>query len=248
MGKARRRRWRPAVWTSARVPGRPSWPPCVGGARRSGAGLQAYGLTVLESGTVLISDTDPRGAHVFRSADGGATWTEVGRVSSRPLYRFEKTSDGVLVNGWDGRVFKSKDGGKTWKDIGRLADAPLYATEYLGDGIALQAAENGRVFRSVDDSETWRQVADLEDAADDFAHLGAGLVVYSTYLGGKRVFVSDDFGETWTSIGPVATDSAGDVLDHVVGLPADDSGRVAVGGTKQGFIVRLQESELRASP
>jgi hypothetical protein len=33
MGKARRRRWRPAVWTYARVPGRPSWPPCVGGAR-----------------------------------------------------------------------------------------------------------------------------------------------------------------------------------------------------------------------
>jgi len=37
MGKARRRRWRPAVWTSAHVLGRPSWPPCVGGAR-SGRG------------------------------------------------------------------------------------------------------------------------------------------------------------------------------------------------------------------
>ena len=33
IGRARRRRWRPAGWTSARAPGRPSWQPCAGAAR-----------------------------------------------------------------------------------------------------------------------------------------------------------------------------------------------------------------------
>ena len=33
MRRDRRRRWCPGVWTCARAPGQPSWPPCVGGAR-----------------------------------------------------------------------------------------------------------------------------------------------------------------------------------------------------------------------
>lgn len=119
----------------------------------------SYSMTVLRSGTVLVSNTNPTGGHVFRSEDGGQSWQDLGPISTMALYRFEKVKEGVLVNGWAGRVYRSTDDGRTWSDRGQLSEKALYATEYLGKGIALQGGEDGRLFRSTDDGETWAEVA-----------------------------------------------------------------------------------------
>jgi photosystem II stability/assembly factor-like uncharacterized protein len=198
----------------------------------------SYGLTVLASGTVLVSDTNPAGGHVFRSEDSGATWHDTGAVSDRALYRFEQTGDGVLVNGWAGRVYKSTDDGQTWRVCGQLNDSPLYATESLGEGVVLQASESGLIFRSTDNGDTWSQVAKLTDAADDFVSLGNGVVLYSTYTGRNHIYLSRDEGLTWSDIGRVPTAADDDVLDHVIAVQHVGR-RYAVGGTKQGYLVRL---------
>jgi photosystem II stability/assembly factor-like uncharacterized protein len=200
----------------------------------------SYGLLVRASGTVLVSDTNPTGGHVFRSLDGGATWHDAGRVSSHALYRFEPVDDGILVNGWAGRVYKSRDDGQTWRDRGQLADSPLYATEYLGGGVALQASENGVIFRSTDDGDTWSEVARFPDAADDFVSLGDGVVLYSTYVGRKQVYLSRDNGRSWATVGRVPTGADNDALDHVISAQHEGR-RFAVGGTLHGYVVRLSE-------
>jgi photosystem II stability/assembly factor-like uncharacterized protein len=205
---------------------------------RLGPFQHSYGLTVLATGTILVSDTNPAGGHLFRSEDSSTTWHDVGPVSDRALYRFEQTDDGVLVNGWAGHVYKSTDDGQTWRDCGQLTDSPLYATEFIGAGVALQASDDGAIFRSTDNGDTWTQVAKLADAADDFASLGDGVVLYSTYTGRKHVYMSRDSGLSWANIGRVPTGADDDVLDHVIAVQYEGR-RFAVGGTKQGYLVRL---------
>lgn len=196
----------------------------------------SYGITVLPSGTVLVSNTNPTGGHVIRSADGGATWTDEGAQSTMALYRFEKVADGVLVNGWAGRVYKSIDDGQTWADRGQLTEKALYATEYLGKGIALQGGEDGRLFRSTDNGLTWAEVAHFPESADDFVQVGGGVVIYTTYTGEKNLYLSKDYGLTWTNLGPVPSGAEGDTWDHAVPVHCGKD-LVAVGGTSQGNIV-----------
>jgi photosystem II stability/assembly factor-like uncharacterized protein len=196
----------------------------------------SYSMTVLPSGTVLVSNTNPTGGHVFRSEDGGATWHDVGVISPMALYRFEKVKNGVLLNGWAGRVYKSTDDGATWTDQGQLSEKALYATEYLGKGIALQGGEDGRLFRSADNGETWTEVAHFTDSADDFVQVSEGVVIYATYTGERNLYLSRDYGETWENIGPVPSGAEGDSWDHVVPVRCGNT-MVAVGGTSQGRIV-----------
>lgn len=196
----------------------------------------SYGLAVLPTGTLLVSDTNPNGGNVFRSTDGGGTWETVGAVSSRPLYRFEQTTDAVLVNGWAGCVYKSTDEGVSWRETACLTDSPLYATGRLGNGRLLQGAESGEVFASTDEGESWRRVATLAGAADDFAPFSEASAIYSVYTGERRMYLTQDGGEAWEDVGFLPTDSE-DVLDHVISVERPD-GFTVIGGTKKGWIVR----------
>lgn len=198
---------------------------------------RSYAMTVLDSGTILVSDTNASGGHVFRSTDSGSTWSDRGAISDKPVYRFQKVENDVLLNGWAGHVYKSQDDGLTWTDMGQLTDSPLYATEYLGHGICLQAAQSGEIFRSTDHGETWTPVGSIGDPADDFVHLGQGHVLCSTYMGQRRLHLSRDHGLTWQNLGSVPTGTPDDSLDHIIGV--DNGAWRAVGGTWQGFIVCL---------
>lgn len=200
--------------------------------------LHSYGIAVLPSGTVLVSDTNPSGGHVFRSENGGKDWEDIGAVSPMALYRFELLSDGVLINGWAGHVYKSVDDGRTWTDKGRLAESALYATTYVENGVALQGAEDGRLYRSADHGETWAESGRFDEAADDFAYLGGGIVLYSTYTGARSLYLSRDHGVSWENIGPVPTGVPEDVLDHFVPVTFEGATYV-VGGSKKGYMVRM---------
>jgi len=202
---------------------------------RAGA-ANAYGLAVTRTGTVLVADADDDGGRIHRSTDHGASWHDVGRISSQPLYRLQPIQDGIVVNGWAGHVYKSADDGLTWTDTGRLAPCPLYAIEHVeSDGTVLVGAADGRVFRSRDRCLTWKDVGKVGDAADDFAWLGRGRVLYSTYDGSRALYRSDDAGASWTKRGTLATEP-GDWLDHVVSFEEEGVRRI-VGGTKKGFIL-----------
>jgi photosystem II stability/assembly factor-like uncharacterized protein len=204
-----------------------------------GSSVQSYGLVVLPSGTVLVSDTNRAGGHVHRSADGGQTWEDCGEISSDRLYRFELTTDAVLVNGWAGRVFRSCDDGRSWSDQGRLSERPLYATLALHRGVVLQASGAGEVFRSSDAGQTWSKTADVNDPADDFADLGKGNVLLSTYSGKRALYLSHDSGLTWAEIGVLPTGVEGDVLDHAVSA-TDKNHTWMIGTSKLGALARVR--------
>ena len=200
-------------------------------------GELSYGLLITNTGTILVADTAPTGGHIFRSTNGGTSFSDLGAISTKSLYRFDKIGDGVIVNGWDGRVFKSTDDGATWVDKGQLANSGLYATEYLGNGVVLQGNEAGNVFRSTDNAETWTNLGDLGDSMDDFAYLGNGVVVASTYNGSMYMHRSTDNGLTWSNIGTVTTGVAGDSLEHVTYIN-DGANQFGIGVTNKGYFLR----------
>jgi photosystem II stability/assembly factor-like uncharacterized protein len=197
-----------------------------------------YGLIVLKSGTILVSDTNRKGGHIFRSTDQGKSWSNIGAISSKELYRFQEVKDGVLVNGWAGHVYKSLDDGLTWSDQGQLIDSPLYATEYLGRGIALQGSETGHIFRSTDDGQTWENLGVDIEATDDIVNLGNGFAVLSTYNNSKNMYFTRDYGLTWENIGTVPT-TPGDWFDHVVFI-RQGSKYIGIGGTNKGYVIRTK--------
>lgn len=138
-----------------------------------------------DHGTVLVSDTESSGGHIYRSTDKGDSWIDLGAISEKSLYRFERTGNGILVNGWKGTVYKSQDDGKTWNKTQSLSNSPLYATEYLGTHVALQATEEGKVFVSNNLGESWEKLDIQTEAADDFVKIGTGAAILTTYTGEK---------------------------------------------------------------
>ncbi|GAA4442127.1 hypothetical protein GCM10023091_28370 [Ravibacter arvi] len=196
----------------------------------------SYALMYTKDGTLLATDTDSDGGHIYRSTDKGKTWTDAGAVSHDALYRFERTGNGIVVNGWEGIVYKSTDDGITWNRIQQLADTALFATEYLGMSVMLQADQAGTVYRSPNLGYEWDSVATLNGAADDFVNIGYGAAYYGTYTGDKNVYLTTDYGRRWYNLGPLPS-VAGDWLDHGVRLETADS-VITLSGTNKGYIVR----------
>lgn len=202
----------------------------------------AYSILVTKLGTVLVSNTDSDGGHIFRSVDNGESFTDLGKISDKGLYRFTDVGKGVMINGWEGKVFISYNDGKSWQVSGSLeGDRPIYATEYLGASKAIQASEDGNIYKGDIWSNKWEKVATLNGAADDFAYLGYGVVIYSTYTQKRDIYLSADYGSNWINIGGTGTKAFGDWLDHFIAVQTDDK-VICIGGTNKGFILRAEIS------
>lgn len=196
----------------------------------------AYAIMYTDNGTLLVTDTDSDGGHIYRSVDKGVHWIDMGAISHNALYRLERTGNGIMVNGWQGAVYKSIDDGITWNKMEQLTHAALFATEYLGLSVALQADQSGKIFRSPNLGCEWDSVAHLRGSADDFVNIGYGAAYYSTYTEQKEVYLTINSGKTWTSLGAIPT-VAGDWLDHGIRMETADS-VITLSGTNKGYILR----------
>ncbi len=196
----------------------------------------SYAIMYTDQGTLLVTDTDSDGGHVYRSTDKGKTWQDRGAVSHNALYRLERTGNGIIVNGWQGAVYKSIDDGFTWNKMQQLTDTALFATEYLGMSVVLQADQSGKIFRSPNLGYEWDSVAHLTGAADDFVNIGYGAAYYSTYTEKKEIYLTLDYGKSWKSLGKLPT-VENDWLDHGIRLETVDS-IITLSGTHKGYIVR----------
>jgi photosystem II stability/assembly factor-like uncharacterized protein len=197
----------------------------------------SYSIMVTYHGTILVTDTDSEGGHIYRSVDKGKTWTDLGAVSGDALYRFTKVGNGIIVNGWQGNVYKSIDDGQTWNIAGSLSSSDLFATDYLGSHRILQGDKDGNIFRSDNLGEEWKKIGQLPDAADDFIDLGYGAVIYSTYTGKLAMHISLNYGTDWFEIGGVPSGVEGDWMDHGIRLDQRDS-IIILAGTSKGHIIR----------
>jgi hypothetical protein len=202
----------------------------------------SYGICVTNNGSVLVSDSNSSGGSVYRSTDKGLTFSRLGVISNKGLYRFTLLENKIIVNGWEGVVYASTDDGLGWERLAEADNSPLYATESLDAGEYMQGTQSGNVFIGNESLKSCKFLGKPGGAADDFVYLGYGVIIYTTYTESKSVFISYDKGNHWIDDGVIPTPKNMDWLDHVIRIEKTDS-VVAIGGTNKGYIVRASYSK-----
>ncbi|MGP4048122.1 WD40/YVTN/BNR-like repeat-containing protein [Streptomyces sp. 2A115] len=170
---------------------------------------QAMGAVATSpDGTLYVGTGEPNpgggsityeGTGLYRSKDGGRTWTPIGLRDSGAISaitidpanprRIYVAAAGSLYNGGGDRgVYRSEDGGATWEQILAGANEFTGATEIVVDGDRLYAVlwdkrrrpdlrtyggEGSGVFRSTDGGETWQRLGGgLPDRGPDVGRIG----------------------------------------------------------------------------
>jgi len=153
---------------------------------------------------------------VFRSTDGGDSWTDVTPTDARDLMmktlpRIKLVASGktvLLIGGEEGVVARSTDCGNTWRSTESSGITPMQFS--VGAAVALD--ENTfytggitGIHRSRDGGETWHRFnTRFECRVDNLISLEASpnseasKVLYATVAGG--VVTSTDAGSSWTAV------------------------------------------------
>jgi photosystem II stability/assembly factor-like uncharacterized protein len=154
---------------------------------------------------------------IFKSSDGGETWTMVyqaksGRVAT--LACSPKGGQTVLAATGLG-VIRSEDGGKTWKPTGLTEDVSSVAMAV--DGTSVYAAAGKRqMMKSTDGGETWTPInagiaarTEMIDVAVDPADPNTVVCIGTVGWNGD-CYRSVDGGKTWTQTRTVQRDMKAD--------------------------------------
>lgn len=182
--------------------------------------LQASDGTIYAGIDTMKDDDEDRSA-VWKSQDGGETWTLTDDLGeSARIADLVEGSDGAIYAALmdyeglfsDARplVYKTTDGGKHWNNTGTIGGFDDQSAECLAgstDGTIYVGTEGqGDVFKSTNGGSDWDECGDLAGAEDIEALLvtQAGTVIAGDLLGDSAGFYrSTNAGDSWTLVKPV---------------------------------------------
>jgi photosystem II stability/assembly factor-like uncharacterized protein len=176
----------------------------------------------LYAGTFCAEEDSLFIGRVFKSTDGGVSWTNTGELQNAVwVSSFLHTSGAIYAGALCiedtllvGRVFKSVDGGATWIATSGLEDVGgkawwVSSIMQSSDGALYAGTLPGRVFKSVDGGTTWDTlgmvgegtwlVHSLLQTTDEALYAGVQGDEDTLVVG--KVFKSTDSGVTWDSTG-----------------------------------------------
>lgn len=115
-----------------------------------------------QAGVVLAAMTNnvrTLGA-IYRSADGGATWTRVSAAKALDIAFDPNTPSNALAGLDDGTLAYSRDGGLTWARTAPLVPSPSGRNNTARAEIAFARSQRGLAYASVDNNkgELWRSL------------------------------------------------------------------------------------------
>lgn len=177
------------------------WQPGVG---LNGGEIKALAFDPTSSGQVAYAAVRG-GAGVYKSVDGGQTWTASGSGLGSTAVAALAWSSGKLIAGtFGGGMFTSGDGGASWTASNSgLPAAGSYlalAADLKGSGVIYLAAPR-HVYKSIDNGDTWQATA-LVPAAPVIGLAidpNAPARLYAT-TDGAGLLKTTDSGATWATI------------------------------------------------
>lgn len=166
------------------------------------------------------------GAGVYRSGDGGVSWTRVNPEaflsSPTSTIAFDRRRQGTIFIGRSTALWKTSDNGQTWRVVlrGAITDFAISPADsnvtYAAVGNFNGGPDNG-IFRSSDGGETWSRLTEgLPDSgtmgrmslsvSSQDANVLYALIVRATDYNFHGLFRSLNGGATWAQIGNLPTD------------------------------------------
>jgi photosystem II stability/assembly factor-like uncharacterized protein len=174
------------------------------------------------------------GGTLYRSGDGGNTWSEVPALNGTSVFDIEFASDGTAYLGTQDSIRKSTDDGLSWTtlNLGIGANDEVFdvaldpsdpSTLWAGieDALGLQP-EN--IIRSTDGGATWADRTpphaplSCRGIAVDPGDSNTVIAVFGGDFGGGEVWVTTDGGDSW--------------MDRSAGLPGNPLNAVVYDGTR----------------
>lgn len=161
------------------------------------SGFSEYIQALCALSSTLLIATSSTGGRVYKTEDGGTTWTT--NTIETSLKNLESLGGSVILGrGANGKIYRSTDAGSTWT----VAATPVFSENFsffkhLGEGIVVAGYDDGAVvFRSTDYGFTWDAGITLEDGEKCSALLVDDA---KTYLACEStIYESLDKGATWT--------------------------------------------------
>jgi hypothetical protein len=135
---------------------------------------------------------------VYYSSDQGESWTLKGLNDIIQIGALEISGKSVLAGTVNppGRIYKSTDKGNSWTLIFN-ANSNKYIWTLASSGKYIYAGSNRGLYRSGDFGVTWNLVPGTEEHYILGLAANGSYVYESSYLS-PGVFISSDFGKTWT--------------------------------------------------
>ena len=175
------------------------------------------------------------GGTLYRSTDGGNTWSEVSPLNGISVFDIEFTADGTVYIGTQDSVRQSTDGGISWTslnlgigandqvfDVALDPSNPSILWAGIADAIGSQPVN---VMRSTDDGGTWANRTpplaapiSCRGIAVDPTDSNTVIAVFGGDFGGGEVWTTTDGGDSWT--------------DRSAGLPGNPMNAVVYDGTR----------------
>ncbi|HMB68991.1 MAG TPA: hypothetical protein VKU85_06750, partial [bacterium] len=131
------------------------------------------------------------GYEVWRSTNGGATWTNVGSSMHVDHHALEFASNGDIYEGNDGGLYKSVNGGTVWSKLPDLAATQFYAIE-------VDESDPTRRYGGAQDNGTNRT---LTGASDNWTNIlgGDGFAPLVNPVDNSYVYAQAQYGALYRS-------------------------------------------------
>ena len=166
--------------------------------------LQAIEFVDANTGWVIVNFLTDPGGNIFKTIDGGTTWTQqtIGTTDQLAALDMVNANVGyITLNSSNRPIYKTIDGGTNWTAVptpfnaGQIRSVRALDANLVYLGIA---AGTNRVGKSIDGGATWQQIA-LPATADvvsvDFKDANTGYVAGQSL---NALFKTTDGGATWS--------------------------------------------------
>jgi photosystem II stability/assembly factor-like uncharacterized protein len=173
------------------------------------SGIETGLLELVKVSPTTVLGVSTKG-DVWRSADGGQTWTQVhdglGDLPVSWNIGFRDALDGRVV-GQGGLMLRTSDGGLTWSQATNGFGTQWFQIKMANDLVGYIAGHNGYVLRTFDGGEYWDlqkvevtgQIFGRDESLRAVSVVNANTVVVAGP--GGTVFKTLDGGGTWQNIG-----------------------------------------------